>query len=340
MQLDAIRLARLGLATALVLAAAVASAQTPAPGLEGLTEALEPGDTIFVTGRTTGEVRGTLTRLSSEALVLVETDGMERRFASEEIAWVERYPDRPWDGAVVGALAGYGSIFGIWALGCLATCSADDSVGDAADFFVSPEFQRGALSSAALFAGVGLVADLVSRNPELVHGTRPPMRQGLFRAPQPSAGLDGLWALVAPGDTVFVTARGERVRATFTRASAGSLTVTTADRTVELAAAEVTRVERHTNRVWQGMLVGTAAGAALLATAPYPDVSRRASATIGAFQGWFYGTLAGALLPRRVTLYEGGTPSPDRAAADTPLEISLRPAVGGGGGGLALSISF
>lgn len=286
-----------------------ARAQTAPGAFSDLGRYLKPGDTVRVVEREQGETQGTVERVSATALAL-RVGGSERELTPDSVGWIQKIGDPTWDGALYGAAFGGGL--------ALLYASAYDAAPSSGD-----------LGVVAIFTSIFWVLDATKTDDRLVHGTRPRAANWQFRTPRPVASLDELWSRVRPGDTVYVRdSSGRELEGRFTRASRSSLTLAVNGQSRDIAAAEVETVSRRTARLWRGMLLGAAAGTA--AGAAFKTEYDGNYAGLGLLVGGALGSIIERLVPQRTTVY--GT--------ETQTAISVRPSLGSGRRGVAVSMSF
>jgi preprotein translocase subunit YajC len=287
---------------------------------EDLGRYLTTGDRVTVVDREAGAMTGTVDAIAQDSVTLL-VGGRPRVVPRAAIGWVERPGDRWWDGVLIGGTVGT-AIFAAVAgdIGCSGGNCADDYVWATAFGFL-------------FGGGIGLAYDLSSVRHPLLYGTAPPSRHvgSVSRADR----FDDVWLRLRPEDPIeVVLASGARRRVRFVRATGTELVVRDDDTSVEWAAADIARVTRRGTFTRQGQLgIGTLT---FLLTALGSDGNGGerfiGGAITGVLSGLTWGSLVGAIAPRRDTVYE--------AVARPAAEIRLQPILGHGRRGVAVAIRF
>ena len=305
---------------AVVLAAPLHAQRTSPHPFEDLGRYLDTGDRVTVVDREAGAVTGAVETISPDALTL-RVEGTRRVVPRAGIGWVERPGDRWWDGLLIGGAIGTSIFLAVTRdLGCSGDACTDDYLW--------------ATGMGFLFGGgIGLAVDVLSVRHPLLYGTAPPSRHvgSVTRADR----FEDVWLRLRPEDPIeVVLTSGVRRRVRFVRATGTQLVVRDHDASVEWSADDITRVRRHGTFTRQGQL-GVGALTFLLTTlGSEGDGGERfiGGAITGVLAGLTWGSLVGAIVPRRDTVYEAVTP---RTA-----EIRLQPILGHGRRGVAVAIQF
>ena len=248
------RLVWIGIVILLIGASSVL-AQPSDSDYSNVTRRLSPGDTVFITTHTEGEIRGRLVRMSPEAIVVAGDHG-ERSVASRDIGWIEKRGDPVWMGTLIGA-----GLFGFAMMG-------------AAGASCSPDCGTQVPAAMALGIGVGAAAgaliDWMIPGRTLVYGKRSNDRTAVpgppvaTVPPKSRSAAASLWRQVAPGDRITVrTTGGAEINGRFARASDASVTVDVGKELREVSANEVTEVRRYRGgtHVKKGLFIGIPLGA-------------------------------------------------------------------------------
>lgn len=294
------------------------AAQTVSRPFADLGRYLDPGDTVFVTGRETGETRGRLVRVSPNAVVVI-VEGQEREFPSTEIGWIEKRGDSVWNGVLIGAF-----VLGLpFAGGAGASCSPNCGAA----------VTGAALGGAAIGAGVGALIDSLHQGRTQLYGTRPESAHSFHRQ-GPVETVPELWSRLRPGDTVSVReTKGEEVVGTFARTSESSITVVVEGRPREIPANAVRRVQRRGSQLGRGLLLGPPIGAAIFVSSALAGGASPGevvfSAAGGALGGLVWGAIVGRLLPQRRVVFTGTAPA-----------VRVTPVLAPGRSGAMLSVQF
>ena len=304
-----------------MLAAGPVYAQRTSPNpFEDLGRYIDAGDRITVIEREAGALTGTVDAITPDALTL-RIAGTPRIVPRSAIGWVERPGDRWWDGVLIGGTAGTAIFAAVTKdIGCSGGTCADDYVWATAFGFL-------------FGGGIGLCVDLLSVRHPLLYGTAPPSRHvgSVTRVDR----FDDVWLRLRPEDPIeVVLTSGVRRRVRFVRATGTQLVVRDDETSVEWSATDITSVTRRGTFTRQGQL-GVGALTFLLTTlGSEGDGGERliGGAITGVLAGLTWGSLLGAIVPRRDTVYEAVTP---RTA-----EIRLQPILGHGRRGVAVAIRF
>jgi hypothetical protein len=136
--------------------------------------------------------------------------------------------------------------------------------------------------------------------------------------PEPASSFEELALRTSAGETVFVVdATGEETKGRIATLSDLALAITTRETRRNFAAREVTRIERRRrDSVWNGLLIGGAAGALVglglgpsldSPACPQSPIECGQGAVIGIVGGAFWGSVGGwiadALMRKRETIY-------------------------------------
>jgi hypothetical protein len=288
-----------------------ATAQTNRDPFSDLGRYLDPGDSVYVVTKAEGELRGRLEGLTPTSL-RVDVDGTPRDISVEDIGWIDRVPDRWWDGAVGGAIGGYAFTFGAAALFCAGSA---DGCGDSA--FTDPGMHRTALKMAGLWAAMFGLVDLAKPDRWRVYGVRPGAAREQLRQRPPVTSVAELWSKIRPDDRIVVRRLdGTEVAGRFESVSAHSIMLRAGGRQLEVPAPRIERVFRRTSRLRDGMLIGPAIGAAYGGLHPAREDLRADSVVTGAVLGWAFGSAVGMALPRRSTVFDA---RPAKAIGAAPV---------------------
>jgi hypothetical protein len=177
--------------TVIVLVAAAisvplfAAAQQPVRSFDALNTRLKPGDTVWVTDAQGREIKGRITSLAADSLI-VDADGRKTLPATQVRIVENRRRDSLANGAIIGMVAGFATAAGV----IIADCTNDTCPAG------------GIVIYALLFGGVGAGVGVG------VDAAIPGRRQVVYRAPSsgPSARLS-----IAP----FITPRTKGVAVAF-----------------------------------------------------------------------------------------------------------------------------
>ena len=243
-----------------------ASAQLPDSAFTKLNQRISTADTVFVTTRDAGEIRGRYVRLSADAIVIATEQG-ERTIPFDDVGWIEKRGDPLWNGALIGA-----GIFGFSMMGAAgASCSPS----------CSSQVPEGLAFGAAIGAAIGALIDRLTPGRTLLYGKRAKESHGVSVPTPPampsesSGSLASLWRQVAPGDriTVRTTSEGE-IEGRFERASASSVTVAVGHDLREIPGSDVAEVRRYRGgtHLKKGLWIGIPVGALSGANACYGDL--------------------------------------------------------------------
>jgi hypothetical protein len=330
-------------ATLVLLASRTAGAQIVATSLTELQDLVRAGETIHVTDASGRRTKGRLGTLSPTALELLVPkrayDGSESlvpqaRLGETDIrqALVERR-DPPWRGTLIGLAA----VGGPWAVICSRGCTYNEPGGENL-------IRVAALITSGIAAGIGTLVDAAMVKRTTVYYNEAPGRSPAAEVSpllSRATAFADLRDRIKAGDTIYVTdTRGGTSKGKLVGLSASSLRVRVggdASPSLDLSQGDVNNivVERF-DSVWNGMLVGFAAGAA-----PVALIGAGASASGGEVAGVAAGYGAIGLLiglavdafnRDRATVYVGGAQqrSPRVGVITTPS----------GGAALQIAVEF
>ena len=130
----------------------------PAGSLSELQQAIKPGQKIVVTDTSGRELRGTLAQISADRIALALPGG-QVEIGESQMAQVQRVGDPLWNGALIGAGAGFGM-----GLLSMARCNAGLVCGAAAGPVI--------LVESAVGAGLGVAIDAMHSGRKLVYLNR------------------------------------------------------------------------------------------------------------------------------------------------------------------------
>jgi hypothetical protein len=286
-----------------------ASAQGKRPFAD-LGRYIRAGDTVFVVERTEGASAGVVTRVTPTELV-VSVSGQERRLTESTVAWIERSPDPIWDGAAGGV-----GVALPWALYGLAS-------GD-----------PGALIILGGGAAIGAALDAAVKGKEVIYGKPPGF--SFMRRPVPVSSLGDLWSRVPPGESIRVrdASVGER-RGRFVKASREALTIEIDSGELVIPAERVRQVQRRSYVagywIWIGVALGGVVGV-VKKHDPYNRHGTREDAGRGLLAGGLLGVVVSGPAARYTDVYR-----PEPSAGP---DVAVRPVVGLGRRGVALSVKF
>jgi hypothetical protein len=298
------------LAVTLAIALPAAAQPSRAP-FSDLGRYLDPGDSVYVVTKAEGEVQGRLEAVTPTSL-RVAVDGTTRDISVGDIGWIDRVPDRWWDGAIGGGIGGYAFTFGVAALFCV---GGDGECSDSV--FTDPGMHRTALKMGGVWAAMFGLVDLIKRDRSRVYGVRPGAAREQLRQRPPVTSVAELWSQIRPDDRVVVRRLdGTEVAGRFQSVSADSITVRAGGRQLEMPAPQVARVFRRTSRLREGLLIGPALGAAYGGLHPAREDRRADSVVTGALLGWAFGSALGMAVPRRSTVFDA---RPARTIAAAPV---------------------
>jgi hypothetical protein len=264
-----------------------AFAQMSDADYSNLSHRISPGDSLFVTTRTEGEIKGRLVRLSPDEIVVASTHG-NQTIPFSNIGWIEQRGDPLWNGALIGAgLLGFSMMAGAGA-SCSPNCSS--------------QVPQALGAGAAFGAGIGALIDWVIPGRTHVYGSLP--------AAADAGSFGSLWSQVKPGDRIAVrTTAGAQIKGRFARVSKSSIAVDVRDGSRDIPVNEVAEVRRYRGgtHVKAGLMIGIPYGALTGSSACYSDlhappfengdtgVPCAAGVVLGAAAGGAVGALLGGM---------------------------------------------
>ncbi len=252
-----------------------------------LSHRISPGDSLFVTTRTEGEMRGRLVRLSPDEIVVASTHG-NQTIPFSNIGWIEKRGDPLWNGALIGAgFLGFSMM-----AGASASCSPD----------CSSQVPQALGVGADIGAVIGALIDRMIPGRTRVYGSLP--------AAADAGSFGSLWTLVKPGDRIAVrTTAGAQIKGRFARVSQSLIAVDVGDSSSDIPVNQVAEVRRYRGgtHVRAGLMIGIPYGALTGSSACYSDlhappsenddtgVPCAAGVVIGAAVGGAVGALLGGM---------------------------------------------